>query len=56
MPTASRSSYPRAVEIATTLKEWVQTGKFSITEPVQPLPGAESGVVLKPLNERPFEY
>ncbi len=56
VPTASRSSYPRAVEIATTLKEWIRTGKFLLTESVQPLPGAESGAVIKPLNERPIEY
>lgn len=55
VPTASRSSYPRAVEIASTLKEWIQSGKFLLTESVQPLPGAESGVAVKPLNERPIE-
>ncbi len=52
VPTASRSSYPRAVEIATILKEWINQGKFFLTEPVQSLPGAESGVTLKPLKER----
>ncbi len=56
VPTASLSSYPRAVEIATILKEWIQTGKFLLTEPVEPLPGVESGVTFKPLNERPIEY
>ena len=56
VPTASLSSYPRAVEIATILKEWIQAGKFLLTEPVEPLPGAESGVTFKPLNERPIEY
>jgi len=55
VPTSSRSSYPRAVEIASTLKEWIQTGRFLLAEAVQPLPGAESGVVSKPLNERPIE-
>ena len=54
VPTASLSSYPRAVEIATTLKEWIKSGKFLLTEMVEPLPGAESGVVLKPLKERPI--
>jgi hypothetical protein len=43
------------VEIAGTLKDWVQSGKFLLTEPVAPLPGAESGVMFKPLNERPPE-
>ena len=56
VPTASLSSYPRAVEIAGILKEWIQTGKFFLTEPVEPLPGVESGVTCKPLNERPIEY
>jgi uncharacterized protein (DUF39 family) len=56
VPTASRSSYPGAVEIATMLKKWIQSGDFFLTEPVQALPGAESGVAFKPLNERPIEY
>ena len=55
VPTASLSSYPRAVEIATTLKEWILSGKFLLTEPVAPLPGIESGVTFKPLKERPIE-
>ena len=55
VPTASLSSYPRAVEIATTLKEWILSGKFLLTEPVAPLPGVESGITLKPLKERPIE-
>ncbi|GAG89834.1 unnamed protein product [marine sediment metagenome] len=55
VPTASLSSYPRAVEIATTLKEWVLSGKFLLTEPVTPLPGIESDITFKPLKERPIE-
>ena len=55
VPTASLSSYPRAVEIATTLKEWILSGKFLLTEPVAPLPGVESGVTFKSLKERPIE-
>ena len=55
VPTASLSSYPRAVEIATTLKEWILNGKFLLTEPVAPLPGVESDVTSKPLRERPLE-
>jgi uncharacterized protein (DUF39 family) len=55
VPTASLSSYPRAVEIATTLREWIQNGKFLLTEPVAPLPGIESGINFKPLNERPIK-
>jgi len=55
VPTASLSSYPRAVEIANSLKEWIQSGKFLLTESVAPLPGVESGVSFKPLKERPIE-
>ncbi len=55
VPTASLSSYPRAVEIATTLKKWILSGKFLLTESVAPLPGIESGVTFKALKERPIE-
>jgi len=55
VPTASLSSYPRAVEIANVLKEWIASGKFFLTEPVAPLPGVESGITFKPLKERPLE-
>ncbi len=54
VPTASLSSYPTAVEIATTLKHWIFSGQFLLTEPVAPLPGVESGISFKPLNERPI--
>ncbi len=50
VPTASLSSYPKAREIAETLKEWVLTGDFELTEPVQPLPAADSGIKFKPLK------
>jgi uncharacterized protein (DUF39 family) len=56
VPSASLSSYPRAVEIATTLKNWILTGKFELTQAVASLPSAESGVTFKPLNERPLEH
>lgn len=55
MPTASLSSYSRAVEIATILKEWILSGEFLLTEPVAPLPGVESGITVEPLKERPIE-
>jgi uncharacterized protein (DUF39 family) len=54
VPTASLSSYPRAVEIANTLKGWIRNGKFELTQPVAYLPGVESSVTFKPLNERPI--
>jgi uncharacterized protein (DUF39 family) len=52
VPTASLSSYPKAVEIARTLKAWIQQGEFTLTEPVAPLPGVESGITFKSLEER----
>ncbi|MFC1974596.1 homocysteine biosynthesis protein, partial [Chloroflexota bacterium] len=55
VPTASLSSYPRAVEIASILKEWILSGEFLLTEPVAPLPGVDSGITFKPLKERPIE-
>ena len=55
VPTASRSSYPKALEIANILKGWIDSGKFFLTDPVEKLPGAESGVTIKPLKERPIE-
>ncbi|MDO8525430.1 MAG: homocysteine biosynthesis protein [Candidatus Omnitrophota bacterium] len=53
VPTASLSSYPKAVEIAEELKKWIKEKKFFLTEYVQALPGADSGVSFKPLKERP---
>jgi uncharacterized protein (DUF39 family) len=55
VPTAGLSSYARAREIARILKEWVETGKFLLTEPVEPIPSVDSGIVLKPLKERPIK-
>jgi uncharacterized protein (DUF39 family) len=52
IPTASLSSYPRAIEIAHILKSWIQRGEFLLTEMVSPLPGPESGIKFKPLEER----
>jgi len=55
VPTASLSSYSKAVEIAQTLKEWIKKGEFQLTEPVAPLPGVEAGITFKNLEERPIE-
>jgi uncharacterized protein (DUF39 family) len=52
VPTASLSSYPKAIEIAQTLKQWVSRGEFLLTEPVASLPGVESGIEFRPLKER----
>jgi uncharacterized protein (DUF39 family) len=42
VPTASLSSYPKAVEIANILKKWIEKGEFLLTDPVAPLPGGGS--------------
>jgi len=55
VPTSSLSSYPKAVEIAQILKEWIRKGEFTLTEPVAPLPGVESGITYKSLEERSIE-
>ena len=55
VPTASLSSYSKAVEIANILKGWIQRGEFLLTEPVAPLLGVEAGIEFKPLIERPIE-
>ncbi|MFC2068722.1 homocysteine biosynthesis protein [Chloroflexota bacterium] len=55
VPTASLSSYSKAVEIAQILKAWIKKGKFTLSEPVTPLPGAESGIKFKNLEERKIE-
>jgi uncharacterized protein (DUF39 family) len=54
VPTSSLSSYPKAVEIAGILKRWIDKGEFLLTDPVAPLPGAESGMASRPLKERPI--
>ncbi|MDI6735100.1 MAG: homocysteine biosynthesis protein [bacterium] len=53
VPTGALSSYAKAREIANILKEWIQGGKFTLTEPVQLLPSVDSGITCQPLNERP---
>ena len=55
VPTSSLSSYPKAVEIAQTLKKWIQDGEFTLTEPVALLPGVETGITMKSLQERKIE-
>ena len=53
IPTAGLSSYAKAKEIATILKEWIQKGEFLLTDPVAPIPGPESGRTFKAMPERP---
>jgi len=54
VPTAPLSSYSKALEIANELKGWIKKGKFLLTEPVAPIPSADSGYTFKSLKERPI--
>lgn len=51
VPSAPPSSYPKAREIAEILKDWIQKGKFLLTEPVQLLPSATEGITAKSLGD-----
>lgn len=50
VPTAPLSSYPKAKEIANTLKQWITGGAFLLTEPVQLLPSPADGITGKGLK------
>ncbi|MDD4238215.1 MAG: homocysteine biosynthesis protein [Desulfotomaculaceae bacterium] len=52
IPTAPLSSYPKAREIAATLKEWLCKGDFLLTEPVKLLPSYRDGIQSKKLEIR----
>jgi len=52
VPTASLSSYYKAREIATILKSWIEEGRFLLTQPVEHLPGPDSGMEAKPCEIR----
>lgn len=46
------SSYSKAQEIASVLKEWIHTGDFLLSSPVAPLPGIDAGINMNTLEER----
>ena len=52
IPASPISSYSKALEIATTLKDWILAGRFMLTSPVQPLPGVDAGIKMNTLEER----
>jgi uncharacterized protein (DUF39 family) len=52
--TGNLSSYSKALEIAEELKSWIKKGDFVLSEPVAPLPSADSGYTFKLLKERPI--
>jgi L-aspartate semialdehyde sulfurtransferase len=47
VPTAPLSSYPKAREIAETLKQWIQAGEFTLAEPVAKLPSGDASMKIK---------
>lgn len=50
VPTAPLSSYPKAREIAGTLKEWILKGEFYLSEPARLLPSHKDGIVAHSLE------
>ena len=52
IPTFPISSYTKAITIATTLKEWITSARFLLTNPVEPLPGVDAGIKMNTLEER----
>lgn len=50
--TTPQSSYPRARKIAAILKQWIQSGAFEITRPVQMLPSADANIDFKSIPDR----
>lgn len=50
IPTAPLSSYPKAKEIAETLKSWIKAGTFLLGEPVEPLPSIGEAQNINPLQ------
>jgi L-aspartate semialdehyde sulfurtransferase len=55
VPTASLSSYAGAREIAESLKEWIKSGEFTLTNPVAGLPSVDAGVKLNTMPQRDLE-
>jgi len=53
VPTGPISSLVKAREIAQALKDRIQKGEFLLTDPVETLPGKESGITFKAFHERP---
>ncbi|MDI6786386.1 MAG: homocysteine biosynthesis protein [bacterium] len=47
VPTASMSSYKKALDIAEVLKQWIQEGKFLLQEPIEKLSTTQ---IFKPLE------
>ncbi|HKM39605.1 MAG TPA: homocysteine biosynthesis protein [bacterium] len=52
VPSGPMSSYPQAHKIATSLKSWIQQGRFLLTEPVELLPSIGAAQSLTGLPEK----
>jgi L-aspartate semialdehyde sulfurtransferase len=52
IPAFPISSYSKAITIATTLKDWITSARFLLTNPVEPLPGIDAGIKMNTLEER----
>jgi len=50
--TTPQSSYPKARQIATILKQWIQAGKFELTVPAALIPSADANIEFKSIPER----
>src|SRR4030066_570665 len=50
VPTSGLSSYLKAGEITRILKEWIEAGKFFLTQPVELLPSVDHGIAFKTLK------
>lgn len=50
--TTPQSSYPRARQIAETLKQWIKKGDFELTQPVASIPSADCDIVFKSIPDR----
>ena len=55
VPATPLSSYPRALEIAEALKEWIASGKFELSAATAGIPGADSGMAMGPMPDHPPE-
>jgi uncharacterized protein (DUF39 family) len=52
VPTTPLSSYTKARQIAQILKNRIAEGSFQLSQPVQPLPSPQAGIVMKTLEEK----
>ncbi len=56
IPTFPISSYSKAQEVAGMLKAWISSGAFTLTNPVEALPGPGSGIKAHTLEERQLTF